>query len=1002
ESQDRYAAAEPLHKRGLAIREKALGPDHPNVGIALNNLAGLYLVQGRYAAAEPLYKRSLAIREKALGTDHPKVGTALNNLAALYERQGRFAAAEPLYQRSLAIWEKVLGPGHPDVRTTLNNLAGLYQAQGRYAAAEPLYQRSLAIREKALGPDHPDVGAALNSLAGLYQAQGRYAAAEPLYQRSLAIREKALGPDHTEVGAALNSLAGLYLAQGRYADAGPLYKRSLAIREKALGPDHPDVGQSLNNLAALYENQDRYAAAEPLFQRGLAIWEKALGPDHTQVGAALNNLAELYRVQGRYAAAEPLYKRSLAIREKARRPDHPSVGTTLNNLAMLYLVQGRYAAAEPLFKRSLAIRKKALGPDHPYVGAALNNLAGLYLVQEDWLKATEYYRQGTAVIAWRTRRSTHIIGQKLVGKQKNEAERSSFAFRGFVRSAYSLKQHKDRALASEAFQSAQWAAGSDTAASLAKMAARQATGDTQLTGLVRERQDLVDEWQKRDAARSATVSKAPDKRDQDQEARNVARIAEIDAHIAAIDKNLASEFPDYAALASPEPLNITEAQAQLRDNEALVLLLDTPKWKPTPAETFIWVVTKNKSRWVRSELGGKALADSVKALRCGLDSEAWKDTTCLDLLGRGYGGPGNTFLPFELSRAHKLYQSLFSQVEDLIAGKDLLIVPSGPLTQLPFQVLVTEKPLKDELSRTAFSNASWLIKKHAITVLPSVSSLKALRAHAKTSKADRAIVGFGNPLLTGKNMPDLAKAARDIQGCAKPGYVRTANLRTAQRATIMPMGRGTKLTSLDVLRVQTPLPETADELCAVARSAGSDIRDLHLGQAATETKIKDLNASGELAMFRMLHFATHGALAGELSSDAEPGLILTPPGQATAKDDGYLSASEVAGLKLDADWVILSACNTAGGESKNAEALSGLAKAFFYAGARSLLVSHWYVDSHATVDLITTAFRSLRDSPELGRAKAMQFAMLSLLSTGQIEWHPAYWAPFVVVGEGAG
>jgi CHAT domain-containing protein len=130
-------------------------------------------------------------------------------------------------------------------------------------------------------------------------------------------------------------------------------------------------------------------------------------------------------------------------------------------------------------------------------------------------------------------------------------------------------------------------------------------------------------------------------------------------------------------------------------------------------------------------------------------------------------------------------------------------------------------------------------------------------------------------------------------------------------------------------------------------------------------------------------------------------LILTPPLTATAKDDGYLSASEVAGLKLDADWVILSACNTAGGETKNAEALSGLAKAFFYAGARSLLVSHWYVDSQATVSLITKAFDALKRDPKIGRAGALRYAMLSLIKSGERTWHPAYWAPFVVVGEGA-
>ena len=132
-----------------------------------------------------------------------------------------------------------------------------------------------------------------------------------------------------------------------------------------------------------------------------------------------------------------------------------------------------------------------------------------------------------------------------------------------------------------------------------------------------------------------------------------------------------------------------------------------------------------------------------------------------------------------------------------------------------------------------------------------------------------------------------------------------------------------------------------------------------------------------------------------------PGLILTPPGTASEDDDGYLSASEIAALKLDADWVILSACNTAAGNAANAEALSGLARAFIYAQARALLVSHWAVDSNATVKLITSAMREIARDRTVGRAEALRRSMLALIDSGdRREAHPAYWAPFIVVGEG--
>jgi CHAT domain-containing protein len=187
-----------------------------------------------------------------------------------------------------------------------------------------------------------------------------------------------------------------------------------------------------------------------------------------------------------------------------------------------------------------------------------------------------------------------------------------------------------------------------------------------------------------------------------------------------------------------------------------------------------------------------------------------------------------------------------------------------------------------------------------------------------------------------------------------------------------------------------------------AHDLGVDPRThVYLGATATETQIKQLSQDGSLAKYRIVHFATRGALAGQASRASEPGLLLTPPGQATATDDGYLSESEIAGLKLDADWVILSACNTAGGGAQDAEALSGLARAFFYAGTRPLLVSHWEVSSDSTVKLITKAIATIASDPTIGRAEALRRSMLSLITAGKdYEAHPAFWAPFVLVGEG--
>jgi CHAT domain-containing protein/tetratricopeptide (TPR) repeat protein len=1008
-TQARYAEAEPLYKRSLAISEKVVGADHPFVAVAINNLATLYANQARYAEAEPLVRRALAIREKELGRDHPDVAVTLNNLASIERDLGRYEAAEPLYERSLEILERALGPDDRRVATALDNLGQLYREQGRYTDAATLFARAIGIAEKALGPDHHDVGIPINDLAGLYSDQGRYSDAEPLYKRALAITEKSIGPDHPGVGTALNNLAALYSEQGRYAEAEPLYKRALVITEKALGPDHLDASIRLNNLALLYQRERRYADAEPLYRRAIAIMEKTLGPDHLRTKTALNNLALLYDVQGRYADAEPLYDRALAIAEKALGPEHPSVGISLNNLGEVYRAEGRYADAERLYKRALAIDEKTLGPDHPDVDKLLNNLAILYFAQNDWAHAADYWRASTGVIIRRTQRGM-LVGEAMTGKRTSEAEQARPEFWGLVRVTHRLAsdQRNATALSREMFQTAQWAQSSQAAQSLAQMSARGAKGDPQLATLARERQDLVAEWQKRDATRSAAVAQPPEKRDSTAEAANVARLAAIDGRIAEIDKRLAADFPDYAALASPTPMSVEDVQAALQPDEALVLFLDTPEWKRFRQETFVWVVTKTEARWVRSELGTPALSREVAALRCGLDDQAWTGSRCSDLLKVDYKpeqDKGDKPLPFDLARAHALYKSLLGSVEDLITDKRLLIVPSGPLTQLPFQVLVTERPKSEvAVNFSDFRNVPWLIRKHPITVLPSVSSLRALRATASASRSGEPYVGFGNPLLDG----DPSKYPEDTVAATLAREKRCAQSQRIASVTGLRGGTRAAARSTDGLvrtadiRRQAPLPETADELCDVARNLGVD-PDTHLffGVKATETEIKRLSAGGMLARYKIVHFATHGAVAGELASGSEPGLILTPPDNPTEADDGYLTASEIAALKLDADWVILSACNTAAGQANGAEALSGLARAFFYAGARSLLVTHWEVSSEAAVKLITKTVAEAKADPKIGRAGALRHSMLSLIDDGKsYEAHPAFWAPFVLVGEG--
>jgi CHAT domain-containing protein len=359
-----------------------------------------------------------------------------------------------------------------------------------------------------------------------------------------------------------------------------------------------------------------------------------------------------------------------------------------------------------------------------------------------------------------------------------------------------------------------------------------------------------------------------------------------------------------------------------------------------------------------------------------------------------------------VSRAHELYQALLSPFADAIKGKHLIVVPFGALTSLPFHVLVTEKPDPALTGMAAYQQAAWLALRQPVSVLPSVASLQALRKLGP-SKAGETYLAFGNPLLLGASGND--KRAWDKQRCSQ----RSAQTRLAGKLGSGRGGVALGAISLETLRTREPLPETADEICAVADAlgvVGNEANTIWLGERATERNLKALSREGKLARYKVVHFATHGLLSGEsaaiLKARAEPSLILTPPrdGATAAEledDNGLLTASEVAQLELDADWVVLSACNTAAGEKGNAEPLSGLARAFFYANARALLVSHWAVNSNAAVKLTTQTFAELRTNPSIGRAEALRRSMVALITSGEAyEAHPALWGPFALVGEG--
>jgi CHAT domain-containing protein/Tfp pilus assembly protein PilF len=957
----KYDAAIPLAQRELTLLEKALGPDHPEVGTALNGLASMYTMKGEYARAEPLVQRAVAVLEKALGPDHPEVADALNNLAVLYKKKGDYARAEPLYRRGLAITEKALGPDHPDVGSALNNLALLYQKKGEYARAEPLYQRAFAIMEKTLNPNHRDLALALNNLAELYRTKGEPGRAESLCLRALAIQEKTLGPDHPEVAASLNTLARLYKEKGEYVRAEPLYQRSLAILEKALGADHPNIAISLNNLALLYQKKGEHGRAEPLFLRALAIKEKALGPDHPEVATSLNNLAVLYETQGEHGRAEPLFLRALAIQEKALGPDHPEVGHSLNNLAVLYQAKENYGQVEALALRALAIQEKALGPDHPDLTAPLNTLAGLYAAQGEYGRAKPLYVRALAIlekalgpghpevgnslknlallfwatghVADATLALTHgqDVEEKTLGRviaAGSEAQKRAFLATLTAQTHTSIAlalQTRDPEAARLALTTLLRRKGrvlDATAAGLASLRAR----------LGPEEQKLLDDLAASRAQYITLVLQGPGKTPLPAYRSS---LGTLDEQIR--ERETAISARSAAFRVEQQPITVAAVQGALPEDAALVEWVvynafnlkarsDNDKWG-LPRYAVCVLSKHGDPVWI--DLGDEKIINAdIQALRAALRRPASAEVTSL---------------------SRSLEARIMAPVRALLgATRHVLLSPDGALNLIPFAALLGDdnRPL---------------IERYSFTYLTSGRDLLRLAVPTPTR---------GAPLV-------LANPEFDAVG-AHPGAGRFF-----------------------------PLLRTDEEAATVARLfPGSTVR---LHRDATKQSLREAHGP------RLLHIGTHGYFEptvcmtdAQKASEAQTAALANPllrSGIALAganacergHDEGLLTAFEASGLDLyGTKLVVLSACQTGVGDATAGDGVYGLRRALVLAGAETQVMSLWPVDGEATADLMKAYYEALAKGE--GRSEAMRGVQLAMLH-GQRWAHPYYWAAFIVSGD---
>lgn len=785
----------------------------------------------------------------------------------------------------------------------------------------------------------------------------KFGEAETAFREALDLQTGPLKANDEAVAATLLDLALNVSNQGRTEEAAALFRRATPLLQASASEVPRARLATYMGLEAA--NRGDYKASLAYAREASDLWRKLAAERQSEVVTAAGStggvataeqgeLANALNLQARmelrsdniiqaYAAASE----ALLILNKADTLPRWWKADSLLALGEISVAQGRLSAAETYLNAALKLRRQLFGDGAPTI-QVLAALGRAYQSESMSTSTIVTYREIFKIARQMQSTAGVFTADTLV----------PFA-NAIVSTAATTEDPKERqGLFAEAFDAFQLVQSPVVDKTIAQAAARLSTDNPAIGQLVRDLQDRQREYDFMHVKLAYEQSLSDNERSSQVESALREQIIAAARAITTAKRALASQFPDYDRLATPGPLQLDPVRSALRPGEGLLSFLVGRE------QSFAQLVTRDGVTIAAVPEGAAGLRQAVTTLRRSLEIQ------------------GGAINEFNLAEANQLHDILLGGIKPALAGIDhLIVVPAGPLTNLPFGLLVASAPRSDN-----YAEADWLVRKMTISHTPSLQALSALRNARPHTLPRQPLLAFGDPALAGST--------------AKKGEPSSMSLLASNCREGGPMPAA-------LLQALAPLPDTAAELSVVARTLNAPSGSVFLRQGATEANLRDQ----ALDDYRILYFATHGLLPGELKCQAEPGLVLTPPTLASGNKalDGLLESSEIASLRLNADLVVLSACNTAAGDSRfgGGDAMSGLAEAFFHAGARNMLVTHWQVPSAATTQLMSSLFTTM-GAPNGGHASAaLRQAQLGLISQGRTA-HPFFWAAFVVMGDGMG
>ena len=961
--------------QAIKMKHLAMAEKNPPKTRDQKDLAYFYLNRGQAAAQLGRYNQALKDFRTALNISE-KAGISS---AKFLERLGTLEKFAGNFKRAIELLELSLSKN--ETPSVYRNLVTAYTRIGDLESAERYKNRGVYICNQLKGATVSALAARMQ--AEVFELKGKFKEAEKHWRRGLSL---APSLKKRIPGFVINNRAYLaqnLMRQNRLIEAELEIRQALKEAIGLFGMTSVETGWIIGHFGQILQTQGRTKTAEKIIKSAIDITKDskitadsfAIGQIRVLLGNVLADQQKFSEAMLEYERAQMSLIKNQFLYEKGLAQNPSLILTMLKN--------ERTEEAMKLISNTYHTYQINLGKSH-YLTAEMQALQAMaYFSQKNIERAVSVFSKSISMLL--AANSTFEGDYSSSQRFKSIGE----AYLDLLAQIYrnQLEQKLNLNAAAEAFRLADSLRGHVVQSAVGSSGVRTLIDESELADLVRKEQDAQHQISALQAILTDTLAAPEDQRDAVVIENLTVKLDTLGKAREALLEEIKRRFPKYSDFTHPQPITPEMAQKHLRPGEALISIYSSEH------HTYVWALPyKGIIAFAALPLGREYLNKMVAGLRKTLAPEP---KTLGDIP------------EFDLQQAYELYNSLLKPVgAGWKKATDLIIVAHGPLGQLPFAILPTAavKLQENVVLFANYRNVPWLIRKVSITRQPSVSTFVTLRSLPQANPERKAFAGFGDPFF---NKAQLAEAKKE-KAIKKP---RVAGLQEPLQV------RGIRITdtgNLDSeaitsshLGMLNRLPDTAAEINSIASALEADPgADVFVGKRASEHLVKTMDLSDR----RVIAFATHALVPGDLDGLNQPALALCSPKVTGENEDGLLTMGEILKLKLNADWVVLSACNTGAANGAGAEAVSGLGRAFFYAGTRAILVSMWPVETTSARQLTTKLFEYQKEDKTLSRAGALRKSILTLIddsglkdpTSGKIAAsyaHPFFWAPFIIVGD---